>query len=431
MTRVWHFLNAGEATQTAEEDTFIAHCKTGIISDATMVWTSGMDAWKTFAELRREQAAALQKAVEAKEEVQTAEPAPAADEVKQHRCAECGKDWPESLMVKPNRRWFCRSCFVKKTLAAQKAEKFKNEKGKPLYKNKWAMGGIVAALAAAYVATNFGVDFKLRPRDPVTQPPEKWAALPSGDWPPLSVAAEVQLRGRPSVLGVPNACLVQLSSQNTVAVGSLSAFQGLFANETNRAPAGSGTPAAARVTPDQLRAQLGAALTEWRLDQPGALRASFKKIRNRPADYAASQALLLEPLTPLPEPSRLPVTPLRPRTDPIQKDVRIYIIVSTPAKPGARQTVIPGKIHAAFDAKRSLDLEMPEPVNLKAMLGAPVIDEGGHFVGIVDGSYDAPDRNGLFQSISAESVLAFAAPLGMPTPTPAPEAQKPPAAVKK
>ena len=54
---------------------------------------------------------------------------------------------------------------------------------------------------------------------------------------------------------------------------------------------------------------------------------------------------------------------------------------------------------------------MNSPVDPSALLGAPVLDDGGHFIGVVDGTLDSPDKNGQISSLSAESILSFAGPL--------------------
>ena len=430
MAKTWHYCVDGQTAEPVEEPTFVEHCRVGKITDTTMVWTAGMEGWQSYAEMHAA-AVAVAEAAERKAAKERAE-AEAAGQVQRQPCAKCGKDWPEALMVQPHGRWMCRPCYTRELDEARKKALQKAERPASLWTNPKFLAGIAAAGALGYFGSTTGYDYVKGYWDaPPTQAPEAWVEKPTGEWPQISLAADVQLRGSPQPWRITNACLLTDPHNHVLGVGFSRVFQSV-ANRPGSPPAAEPVtlagglhpaakvsrpnppPAPAAPAPDQMLRWVVTSLTEWRVGTAPASQTVFTKIHGLPVEYGKSEVLLLDAAQPLPPTAPLPATALRVRTIPVKKDQVVYVVGSNGGQTGAKQTVRTGTLHATFNAQKTLDLAMNSPIDPAAFVGAPVIDDGGHLLGIVNGTLDSPDRNGQIDSLSAEGVMSFAGPLELP-----------------
>lgn len=413
MARTWHYSSDGVDTQTLDDKAFAAHCREGKISDETMVWTPGMDQWQSYAELRATEEAAEAVRRAAREKAAAGEN---DDSIPRFKCDKCGKDWPEALTVKTSLRRLCRLCHSREQEEARAAAELKANRKKNAW---WLDTRVIVGFSVVFtVAVGVLVYSYILGRAiwdaPPAQTAEAWASKPRDQWPQIVLASDAQLRGWPQPLHAANTCLVADPHGHVLGLGSTAMFQAaIHASQAGAIPA-PGKP----MPTDQLLRSLGASLTEWRVGTKAPNLVVFTKIHGQLADYGKSEVVLLEPAAPLTPSPTLPATALKVRTIPVQKDLRVFVVAASPAAPRQKQTIIPGALHATYNGQKVLDLAMNEPVDPPALTGAPVLDEGGHLMGTVNGTLDGPDKNGHFTTLSAESVESFAKPLDLPTEKP-------------
>ncbi len=421
MAKTWHLSTDGAVAEVLDEKIFAERCLTGKVSDATMLWTPGMDAWQSYAELRAADDAAA--GAIARRAARARDDAEKVVLVTKHDCPKCGKSWPESLMAKVGKGWICRPCQARLTAEAKKQAELAALKQHSVINPKLVVA-LVLLCAALYLPVVWGVAwFKEYLHAPPTEPAEKWAGLPWNQWPLLVAPAEVRLYRWSQPVRIANSFLLRDARQRAVAVGASNVFQGLAVQarvvEPNAAP---GKP----LSPGRLRAWLAETVVGWDVGAAPP-RLTFTKLRSAPVDFAASEVLLLgnEPAV---EPTGL--QPLHVRTLPMEKDQPVFVVggplpepvepTTSPSSPKEKQAIRRAVLHEIFNHQKTLDLEMRVPVDPVAMTGALVLDDGGHLMGVVNGTLDPSDKKGGCRSLSAESVVAFAGALELAVVQPAP-----------
>ena len=398
----------GGQTQVLDEATFVEHCREGKVTDAAMVWTSGMNQWQTFAEMRAAEEAAATAAARRAAQKQAEEEA--AAKIERQDCAECGKSWPVAFMVTAKNRALCRPCDARLGAFARLEAERKAAQKSDYLSAKFLLWFSVGAATLSTIGY-FGFHYlKARWEAPPTQAPEKWVELAPREWPQIVLPGETLVHGAAQAARTVNNFLLVDEHSRIVGIGFTRAFA------TPAFPGG--RPAA----PDEVRRQLRATLASWSMGVGAGKtpRAVFTQLHGGSAGDPKSEAVMLDAAPPLTPYSPLPAAPLRVRALPFQKDMKIFVVGTLPIHPGEKQSVYTGKLHGTLDAQRSLDLEMDAPINPDALVGSPVLDEGGHLTGVVNGTFDTPDKNGQINTLSAESLMVFAGPLAPPTGAPKP-----------
>ena len=426
MAKTWHYTLDGVAAQVLDEKTFVEHCLKGKVTDAAMVWTAGMPAWQPYGELRAiEEANAEAAARKAAEKQAEAE---AEAKVKRYTCVKCEKDWPVSLMVQSKARWLCRLCYGREEAAAREAAERKNNRKSNWWPDTRVIVYFTAGLVAFCVAAVFAYQYLKATWNALpVQPAESWANLPSEQWPQIALPGEVQNRGGLPPLRAANNFLVVDNRFQVLGVAFARMFQEAARAElaAHADPAHPAAPGEVKeVATDIILRRLNASMAGWSMGA-GPSQVVFTRIHGEINTYTKTEVFFLESSTVLSKLSKLPAEALKPRIEPFEKDMRIFVISSQVKHPGDKQGVLFGKLHGTLDAKRTLDLEMDSPIDPGALVGAPVIDGNGHLAGVVNGSFDSPDKSGQIKTLSAESLVSFSGPLGVDANTTDPHKAKP------
>ncbi len=406
MAKTWHYTVDGVDAQVLDEKTFVEHCRDGKVTDAAMVWTAGMEAWRPYSELRAAEEANAEAA--ARRVAQKKAEDEAALKTEREVCDKCRKDWPIPLMVQLKTRWLCRACHHREKEEARLLA----ERKAGLKSNHWAEHKFLICFVAGFALLGAIGYFTVRIltdvlNAPPRQAPEKWADLPPEQWPQIALPGEVLIQGTTQPVPAANGFLIE-NGIHVLGSGFASVLQTAAHPEA--------------VPTDLLVRRLNVSLTGWTLGSPAA-HVTFTKVHGQPVAYARTGVLFLDATPPLiTAMTTLPATALKTRTGSFDKGMRIFVVGTTPERAGEKQAIYSGKLHGTLNAKRTLDLEMDKPINPAALLGAPVLDDGGHFAGVVDGTFDSPDKNGEINTLSAESLNDFVGPLGLDTAAPAPTA---------
>ncbi|MEM7235408.1 MAG: serine protease [Planctomycetota bacterium] len=216
--------------------------------------------------------------------------------------------------------------------------------------------------------------------------PSPWVAKPVAEWPQIVLTNDAEFEGSTGLKGA-SAFAVQHGDRLYAAT----AYHLL-------GPAGG-------VEPQVARSQIDARLKSWKMF-PRTQPESFVKphrVALGLGDDSTSDLLFLD----VAKGSSLPSTPLRMREDPVQVGETVYLLGCPYSETACKQNVYKAKVTLReWDTNFRYDLETP--VDLRGFSGAPIVDSGGHLVGIMAVWWDTKMKDGKDLEGGAEDIAIAA-----------------------